>query len=324
MEDNFDVISRGQVDAASLKTAVERVQDVISKRREILNRYAIEDVDGKLIFGVSEAKRNLKDRMERADIPMSDEQFPDVLFIRVEDRLALSQDLAPFAGGDYRKYEGASSVMNDAVVVFLSDNELKVDQAGKAFHEMYHYIGRQVIDISPHSIIYAREGLEILNSTQEYKPWLLEEGFVTYETASFVRELGNNDQFKSDMDFRYNYRNTDEEGKITFESGMKVEPEFCNVMTVSTPEITVGLFRMPEAGSLAGSLVKSLVESMNFFERDDFINLIRQARFDTKLVKDVAQKVDAVWGRGTYAEILRCKRTDEAVWELIQKHGKQN
>ena len=213
---------------------------------------------------------------------------------------------------------------NGVVIIFVKEDITDLDQASIIFHEMFHFLGEQIIAANEKSAAYGRQGYEIFGVNSPYKSWLLEGGLVTFESARFGEELATDTFYKKDSEIRtqmieHAMQSGDiVEGRLKFDSGMEVEPRYLWIMPEYQGIKDRKAFGLPENSGLAGSFFELISSRFQGEEKDNFLNIVYAARRDLKLIPKLAGLIDDKFSRGTYARMLKCERTEEAVWNFIQ------
>lgn len=324
MEQNYEVaISGAKTDKQELKrTTRENVDSVITKRQEIIRGFAIEKPRETLNAAVSDAQKSIIETLTSAGIPITEEDIPEVVFVDWADKKKLEEQLQPFGGASLDDERGSSSVFNGVSMVFVKDDITDLDQANITYHEMFHSVGSQFVAANERLATYGRQGFEVFGFESQYKPWLLEEGVVTYEAARFSELLSKHPLFQKDAQMReqkaeyLKKRGSLKEGRIILDSGMEVEPKYFWLMPKgdSAEDATFGL---PGNSGLSGSLFELLLSRYEGSEQEEFLNTVYGARKNLRRIPELAKMLDSKWGRGTYTRLLKCEKTEEAVWEII-------
>lgn len=324
MEQSYEVaISGAKTDKRVLeRTTRENVDAIIAKRQEIIMGFAIEKPPETLTLAFSEARKSISETLTNAGIPTLEEDIPKVVFVNWIDKKKLEEQLQPFGGASLDDERGSSSVFNGVSMVFVKDDITDLDQANIIFHEMFHSVGSQIIAANERLAKYGRQGFEVFGIKSQYKPWLIEEGVVTYEAARFSESLSEHPLFQKDAEMRrqkaeyLKKRGILKEGRITLDSGMEVEPKYFWLMPKgnSAEDATFGL---PGNSGLSGSLFELLLSRYEGVEQEEFLSTVFGARKDPKRIPELAKMFDSKWGKGTYTRLLKCGRTEEAVWEII-------
>jgi hypothetical protein len=328
MEPNYEIaLSGAKTDEARLKTLTkENVDLVISKREEIIRGYAIKRPRKTLSYAISETKKHIVEILTGAGVSIQEEDIPDLVLIDWGDKEKLEQALGPLGGvgsETYKEDRGNADVLNGVSMVFVRDDITDLGQAGIIFHEKYHSTGRRVIVANERVAKPGRQGFEIFSKRPQYKSWLLEEGLVVYESVKFMEKLSSHEMFRDDVLKKERImrvlqaKGTIVDGKVRFNSGMEIEPDFCFLLSRGRLIKRTGL-GPPGHSGIAGSLFELLLTKFEGDEQKEFLNLARRARRNFKLIPQMARSLDEKWGKGTYSKLLKCERTEEAVWGLIQ------
>ena len=157
-----------------------------------------------------------------------------------------------------------------------------------------------------------------------FKPWLLEEGLVTYEAARFINSLSDHPLFRHDYQRRQEkteyLRNKGliTDGRIVLDSGMEVEPRYFWLMPKGG-DIRGASFGLPGKSGLAGRLFGLMLSKFSENERRDFLRTVFTVRRNPKQTPLLATMINDKLGAGTYTKLLKCDRTEIAEWEMIQE-----
>lgn len=317
------VISGAKTDKSQLKALTrENITPFIHRREKIIRSYEIENPRKTLTFAISEAKKHIIKTLAGAGITLQKKDIPDLVLVNSDDQTKLEQALEAVGGASYEGVSGTAGVLNGVSIVFIRNDITDLDNANIIFHEMYHSTGIQIIVANEEVVKPGRQGFEIFALKPEYKSWLMEEGLVVYESAKFAKMLFSNEMFAGDVSKRELKINGMQErrviidGRISFGNGIKIEPDYCSLLPREPIEQTS--FGMRGAASLAGSLFELLLSRFSEDERDEFLNLARRARIKLELIPEMVKVLNDKWEHGIYSKILKCQRTDQAVWSLIQ------
>lgn len=324
METNYEVALSATDSGNILKaTTKENVDRVISQRKKIIREYAIQNPRETLTTAASEAKKYILKRFSELGMPLAEEEIPEVVFVTWSDKKKLGKALQQYGGASLADERGSSSIFNGVSLVFVKDDITDLDQANITVHEMLHSVGIQVIAANERVATYGRQGLEIFGINSPIKPWLLEEGVVTYEAARFIDSLSEHPLFSQDYQRRQEkiqyLRNKGDvtDGKIILDSGMEVEPRYFWLMPKGR-DIRSTSFGLPGKSGLAGSLFELMLTKFPDNEREGFLRTVFAVRRDPKQTPSLARKINDKLGKGAYTRFLKCERTEVAVWGMIQ------
>jgi len=327
MEEKFDIAVIGPETTKKRVRSVtqDNVNKTIAKRESIVREFGIENPRWTLEYAVDQACRYLLKIHHKAGINLKKKDIPDVIFVDEKRKKELEKAIQPYGGANFADKEaGSSSVWNGVVIIFVKEDITDLDQASIIFHEMFHFLGEQIIAANEKSAAYGRQGYEIFGVNSPYKSWLLEGGLVTFESARFGEELATDTFYKKDSEIRtqmieHAMQSGDiVEGRLKFDSGMEVEPRYLWIMPEYQGIKDRKAFGLPENSGLAGSFFELISSRFQGEEKDNFLNIVYAARRDLKLIPKLAGLIDDKFSRGTYARMLKCERTEEAVWNFIQ------
>lgn len=330
METNYEIVLTGADDGKTLKATIkENVDQLISQRERIIRECAIQKPRETLSAAASEAKKYILERFSEMGIPLAEKEIPEVVFVAWNDKKKLRKALQKYGGSDLADERGASAIFNGVSLVFVKEDITDLDQANIAVHEMLHSVGIQVIAvnerirINERIIASGRQGLGVWGIEPTYQTWLLEEGLVTYEAARFIDSLSNHPLFSHDYQRRQEKieylqnKGVMTDGKIVLDSGMEVELRYFWLMPKGR-DIRDASFGLPGNSGLAGSLFELMLTKFPENERQDFLRTVFTVRRDPKQTPSLARKINDKLGKGAYTKLLKCEKTEIAVWEMIQ------
>jgi len=300
------------------------VEDTRNKNEELIKNYSPEKISQTLKIFTAKARQCLKERFADIDVPISDSQIIDPLFVDDKYRDKLQKQLYELSDN----CSGSYGPVNKRPLVFLSDSLSLVNNynlADTIFHEMFHSTGIKVVffeeqaEKTDNGVVLAnkdvvadgRVGLAQQSPHSQYPSWLLEEGLAVYESAAFCQKLVKKLPRKFRKEFilhkqlELNHKTTD------------INPLYAKLY-IDLDTKTSSLYFHRRYG-LAGQLIETMIKRIPQNEQKDFVKTIYIARNDPKQVSRLAQKIDHYYGSGTYAKILKCEHDEWSVSSILQK-----
>lgn len=291
----------------------ENTDAIIEKRKNILESFQIENPNPLLLEAVDIAREEVQSLLD--EIGMSSVTIPDLILIDWKNQEKVSEEFKELGGGNYKDQENVVNVYNGLAVVFIQDSRSLIDQARIIYSATLQSIGKKVIAVNEKEARGVRVGLHSFTNTADaINPWLLEFGITGYESTNFISRLGKKESFISHANEKDNHLrklNYDDDNQVYFESGLHVPIHYTHMVENSDGEKLIGI----SIENAAGSVFDLLLSRIPVEEQSDFMELAHKARIELKLIPKLAKKIDAVWGKGTYSELLRCS----VDWESIQK-----
>ncbi|MCB9813134.1 MAG: hypothetical protein H6772_01875 [Pseudomonadales bacterium] len=301
----------GYNDRKELVDATRENSDaIIAQRKAILELFKSENADPRLVQAVTIAREKVQLQLDA--LGLSSITIPELLLIDWEHQEEISRMFETLGGGNYINLDANTSIYNGVSIVFLQKSLSVLDQARIIYRVTLESIGERVITATRNEAREVRIGLQVVNATNTFSPWLLEKGISSYESTQFLLDLTKDPAYKTEVNENETvYQNNSilSEGTIHFASRVDAPTRYSHIENRDNNERMVSLSLQNYAGSVFELLLSEIPEE----EQTNFLELALKARIDLKLIPQLAKMIDSYWGKGTYCDFLRCPDSWEGV-----------
>lgn len=280
--------------------------------------------------------------MSRSGIVIKKDDIPRPIFLDYNNREPLGCDLknAGFPSdigteGEYDRLRGRRPL-----IILGHENNNLLAIAETAFHEAYHSIDQEIctVDYRPEIIFLdiRRGGFTVfkhMNEKCDKDTHILEEAICAYDTARCIEEISSHPLLANIVQMKNKLVKklvVDDEDKVSMPDGRKLSAKYFSFgkpgISFSRGHIIIQKHAYLGFGktTISGTMLEKLLSRFPSDKKEDFLSLLRKARLDYRLIKDVAHKLEQVWGKGTYARILETEYQVEDLWKLYDELETKN